>query len=149
MGDRCYYRAEVRREDLVHFMKILVGEAYESPEEFFKIHKYVADSPFVEVEIEEINYGGWTQTEEAAKEGLVFRGYHGSGGDYEACSFVALNKKLYSVVDLDGPVATVHCKVDDEGQATVTINQDDLEKIKAHAEAEWRFQKQYPAIMGE
>ena len=73
----------------------------------------------------------------------------GKDGTFAGGADIAADKKLYSVVDLDGPVATVHCKVDDEGQATVTINQDDLEKIKAHAEAEWRFQKQYPAIMGE
>lgn len=144
MGDRCYYRAEVRREDLLRFMKILVQETYESVEAYLKVYKYTNDAPFIEVEFEEINYGGWMQTEEAAAAGLVFHGFHGAGGDYAACSFVAFNDKLYHVVDLDGPIVSVHSVVDEEGQAAITIDPDDLARVKAYEEAWWRFKKLFP-----
>ena len=146
MGDRCYYKAGVRREDLPRFVEILIGETYESVEAFLKVHKYVEDGPFIEVEVEAINYGGWTETEEAAAEGLVFRGWHGAAGDYSACSFVALDKELYSTIDLDGPVASVVCMMNEEGKATVSIDEAQLVRIREYAEAWWRFRRLYPTV---
>ena len=144
MGDRCYYRAEIRREDLCRFMDLLVGEKYETVEEFLKIYTDTDDGPLIEIEVEEINYGGHRATEKAAKEGLVFRGSHGAGGSYMAMSFIGIDGELHVVLDDDGILVTALYDVDDEGQASVRVNDEQLASVKAYAEAEWRFAKQFP-----
>ena len=58
---------------------------------------------FVQINIDEVNYGGDDELEAAAKAGIPFYGYHSAGGCYGAMLFAALGgKTLWQDCDSDG-----------------------------------------------
>lgn len=149
MGDRCYYRADVPRKHFTRFMKIMLGEEWESAEAYITYHenryggvKYGKHT--ISIEIEEMNYGGYDDMLLAASQGLEFRGWHGFGGSYPAGVFVGIGGQFYEMPDLDGPVVSVAVVVDEEGQATVSISDNCLKDAKQYYEAEWRWRNLYP-----
>jgi len=99
MGDRCYLRITLKREDLDRFGAAL-GERpgatwWEEEEE--------AAPGIVEVGVTEANYAWYEDRGRAADEGIPFFGWHGEGGDYGSFAFVSLDgEHVEAAIDRDG-----------------------------------------------
>lgn len=73
MGDRCYMRLNIARKDLPVFEDIGFMDA-----------EGCNSGASITVEDPEANYAHYTELENLAMNGVVFEGYHGQGGEYEA-----------------------------------------------------------------
>ena len=108
MGDRCYMEVTVRKSDAKKFAKHLDARGCSCPSE---------DVPGAEhFEIDESNYGQHMPREEAAKDGCVFSGWHGAGGEYGAMQVAAADGVMEEVDALDGCML-VPVTVNDDGKA--------------------------------
>ena len=99
MGDRCYLRMKILAAELPKWNKIFsfrrspqtllgwVDEPKEIPE----------GEAVVEVVAHEANYAWDSELKEAAKAGLTFSGWHGSGGEYPAGRFAGVDGKYDEV----------------------------------------------------
>ena len=76
MGDRCNLSVRVRTDQIKEFCKV-TGLC--DPDFFVEVDK---DGKTADAEIEEADYGGYSDLLEAARVGLVFIGNHGSGSTY-------------------------------------------------------------------
>lgn len=121
MGDRCYLRIKVRRQDEKLWAKV-TDEEYiaewldlDEPDD--------GKSPTLEGSIDEVNYGWIDELTKAAELGCVFEGRHEAGGEYDAEEFGAIDGKLFiyavaqngsPAVDLDEETLelTPECKKD-------------------------------------
>ena len=98
MGDRCWLQVEVLDADAEKFAKIFGGETED----------YLGPEPTT---IDEVNYAGWTELQQAGAAGLTFLGEHGSGGDYGPEIFCATGGEFKSVqVDFGGNPVVVFCE---------------------------------------
>ena len=93
MGDRCYLRIKVRRQDEKLWAKV-TDEEYiaewldlDEPDD--------GKSPTLEGSIDEVNYGWIDELTKAAELGCVFEGRHEAGGEYDAEEFGAIDGKLF------------------------------------------------------
>lgn len=103
MGDRCYWQAWVHIEDIDVFKKHV--SEYVSFEKDRYCSEYVEIPKFnmVYVMDDQVNYGAFSQCEEAAEEGCRFTVEHGPGGQYGPSAFVGYDKQFYLVYqDIDG-----------------------------------------------
>lgn len=82
MGDRCYWEARVRRQDSKRFQEIVYSGEVRYPGE-------------TDLREDEMNYAAWDACERAAKEGLVFKVWHGAGGQYGEGEFCGIDGKFY------------------------------------------------------
>ena len=107
MGDRCYLRIKVRRQDEKLWAPIAGEETIgrwldlDEPDD--------GKSPTLEGSIDEANYGWFDELTQAAELGCVFEGRHEEGGEYDAEEFAAIGGKLfiYSVGKDGGPIVTL------------------------------------------
>jgi hypothetical protein len=122
MGDRCYLRITLKREDLDRFgqyMKCKPGERWWDEEQ---------DEPadgVIEVGIFEANYAMTAQRTEAAQAGLVFFGWHGEGGEYGGYEFASAGGEM------------LECATDRNGDLVLVLDHDlnvqnDLEHIRRY-----------------
>lgn len=89
MGDRCYFRVSVHPDFADLFARLVFGEA--PPKGGWKLRPEGVE--FQDDEWQE--FGALT---EAAKEGAIFYGEHGSGCEYDGHDFVAWDGQLTEVV---------------------------------------------------
>ena len=136
MGDRTYYQAKVRKDDLPKFTRIVFSYEKDAHpdwdhEKWLGLWEDVfADTEtFVEVADCQANYGYWDQTQDAAMAGCVFYGFHGAGGEYGAGGFVGIGEKVYGV-DMShygDPMVGV--------QGDGTISEKELESVREYLKA--------------
>ena len=93
MGDRCYLRIKVRRQDEKLWAEV-AGE--ENIGDWLNLDEPDdGKSPVLEGSIDEANYGWINELEAAARAGCVFEGRHEAGGEYDAEEFGAIDGKLF------------------------------------------------------
>ena len=93
MGDRCYLRIKVRRQDEKLWAEV-AGEEHIS--EWLDLDEPDdGESPTLQGDIQEANYGWIDELTEAAKLGCVFEGRHEAGGEYDAEEFGAIGGRLF------------------------------------------------------
>lgn len=93
MGDRCYLRIKVRRQDEKLWAKV-AGE--EKIDDWLDLDEPDdGESPTLQGDIQEVNYGWVDELTEAAKLGCVFEGRHEAGGEYDAEEFGAIGGRLF------------------------------------------------------
>ena len=94
MGDRCYLRIKVRRQDAKLWAQVTDEEDIaewldlDEPDD--------GESKTLEGSIDEVNYGWTDELTKAAELGCVFEGRHEEGGEYEAEEFGGIGGVLYS-----------------------------------------------------
>jgi len=92
MGDRTWLELNIKPEDSEHVLGVLPD-----PTEI----KHDEDN--IMLYYEEENYGGYSELEQLAREGVIFSGSHGDGGDYSSASFYVRDKEvIYTLVDQQG-----------------------------------------------
>jgi len=86
MGDKCNMSVRVRIDQIEKFCEVtrLCNPDYFEPD---------PDGKTADAEIEEVNYGGVTQLQAAARAGIVFTGNHGSGSEYGPGRFVSNGRR--------------------------------------------------------
>ena len=133
MGDRCYLRMEVLARDQEELDRI----AEEMRDYFYDVECDELRGPIVELEVDEANYAYWDEREDWAAKGFIFRGHHGSGGDYGEGEFIAIDGKHYAVECLhsySGPVCLIDVKTrkpDPNFMERINEYLDALEKVEA------------------
>ena len=103
MGDRCYLRIKVRRQDEKLWAEVAGEETIgrwldlDEPDD--------GKSPTLQGDIQEVNYGWTDELAEAAGLGCVFEGRHEASSEYDAEEFGAIGGKLfiYSVAQNGSP----------------------------------------------
>ena len=93
MGDRCYLRIKVRRQDEKLWAEVAGEEKIEGWLDLDEPDD--GKSPVLEGSIEEVNYGWVDELMKAAELGCVFEGRHEAGYDYDAEEFGAIGGKLF------------------------------------------------------
>ena len=93
MGDRCYLRIKIRRQDEKLWAPIAGEETIgrwldlDEPDD--------GKSPTLEGSIDEVNYGWFDELTQAAAAGCVFEGRHEAGSEYDAEEFAAIGGELF------------------------------------------------------
>lgn len=103
MSDRCYFQMTVLKKDVKQINEIMFdGQSGD--------WAGVTDNNDGTVTLidYEANYGYGTETGKLAEAGIVFKGFHGYGGEYGECRFACYNKKHTCVNSIQGgPVVFV------------------------------------------
>ena len=101
MSDCCFVRVCVREKDAAKFQKIFWPD---TPVNHDRVPPNDGEEKlFIELEYEEVNYGGVNELEEAARAGLFFFGIHHRGDDYEGEKFCSWRCALHMhTIDIDG-----------------------------------------------
>ena len=107
MGDRCDLKITYRRADEKEFAEVLGPDWWNMVED--------EDPTYRTVYMEQVNYGMLRERQDLAAKGLCFLGEHGSGGDYCAARFVALDGDHVDVASCEGELVVF---LDDEGRVT-------------------------------
>jgi len=116
MGDRCYIEVEYRKKDEVQIRDIIGCDWEEVKNE---------DCGVVTGVYFEANCGMYDELQRMANDSIVFKGYHGSGGDYGAASFACFQGILAYQNTLDGtPVIAI--------SENCVMNEVDLEAAKEY-----------------
>ena len=121
MGDRCYLRIKVRRQDAKLWAEVTDEEEIADWLGLDELDD--GESKTLEGSIDEANYGWVDELTKAAKLGCVFEGRHEAGCEYDAEEFGAIGGKLFiyavaqngsPAVDLDEETLelTPECKKD-------------------------------------
>lgn len=120
MGDRCNMTVRVRTDQIELFCK---ASGLCEPD-FFEVDDNTAD-----VEIEEVNYGGYKELLEAAQQGVVFVGNHGAGDEYGPGRFAGACG-MYDECRADHETGNLIVPADDNGTVSATVLRD-LKKFVA------------------
>lgn len=91
MGDRCYLEITYKREDAE---LVCMHLELDIPD---------GDNPIITEQIEEANHAIFTEREALAADGIMFHGFHCSGGEYPAAEFAACDGEL---LDADTTTST-------------------------------------------
>ena len=138
MGDRCNMVVDVLTRDADEFRKIVFNEGPPGDKQFlwssYEYQDHPSETGGVVMEREEVNYGAIEELGEAARKGLVFRGHHGSGCEYNALSFAGIDGKLeMCVCDLHGNIAPI--EFTEDGIPFIPQNYEDSIRAWYHANA--------------
>ncbi len=102
MGDRCWLSIEVKEGDLTkfeaEFLK-LKNDSWQNHALFCEYNTVDGVTTCIE---EEANYGYYSELESIAKTGVLFRGYHTSGGDYGEMSLASDGENIHYCYVSDG-----------------------------------------------
>ena len=125
MGDRCWFRLTCLRKDLPGFREFIVEEF---DDEYYKklLLNFTNDYDEVDLEIEEMNYGGENEVQELAEKKLTFFVDTGRGGNYdeeEKCCFFG------ELVSWVGDTYSVDTTIDWEKEE-ITVNQSSIDWLK-------------------
>jgi hypothetical protein len=104
MGDSCYFKMTVLKEDVKQINEIMFGDD--------------SDGCWAEVDDNndgtvtlidyDANYGYHDQREKLAEAGIIFEGFHGPGGEYGECHFACYDGSHIAVSSVEGgPVVSV------------------------------------------
>ncbi len=124
MGDRCSLYITFRKSDEPKFCSALGENWYDAVEQ--------EEETWIEVSVEEANYAMYEDREELATAGLVFFGFHGSGGNYKEAIFAACNGVQTEALSYDGRPMIV---VDDDGEPDIKMLKEARQYLKAEKEA--------------
>ena len=97
MGDRTYLSFRFRREDAAAVYEEMIGGKTDSIEDQFEEEDYM-----LRHEDHDANYGALDERLKLAERGVVFEGFHHSGGCYGASLFVGINGKLIQADSTEG-----------------------------------------------
>jgi len=94
MGDRCWLRIEFSKHDIEKFNEVLKDQIYDGTwwDEFEPVGEHIS------AQVDEANYGWWTEMESLKNAQLTFRMSHGAGGGYGSGTAVCYMGKL---IDMD------------------------------------------------
>ena len=90
MSDQCYFRCSVKKQDFKRFSEVLG-----IPESEWSIREN--NSFYVELEDHQASFGYYDEMVLAAKEGIIFFGYHTAGDSYTSHMFCAIDGKYYEL----------------------------------------------------
>ncbi len=111
MGDTCSLQVRLHNKDVKRFCEaIKEGD----PDTWAcGIYEHAGNSKLYDVE--EVNYGWYDELDAAAKAGIIFTGWHGTGGDYGAYNFVSAGhgNVLYAEQTHEGNYAIAVRNLDD------------------------------------
>lgn len=103
MGDRCYFSMDILKRDKKVVDDIVFGGldgAWAQVDE---------DGGILTLDEYSAEYGYYDERLALAKEGIVFKGHHGSGGVYGGCVFACYGGEHFEANSVDGvPVARIH-----------------------------------------
>jgi hypothetical protein len=140
MGDTCYLEIRLHDKDVKRFCEVLEEDdpgdwacAIDRDNEHSKTYT-----------VDEADYGWYDELDNAARAGIIFEGWHGSGGDYGAYRFVSSGhgKVLYAEQTHEGfyviPVQTLDdiCSAVNEGMSRLQIFKAALELAEKHFESD-------------
>ena len=107
MGDRCNMNITVCRDDVGALGTNGFGAEPCGGDWYNEIED--GGDGLVDLVLEEVNYGGYRELEEAAAAGILFYGAHGCGGDYGPSEFVSDGKRvLYAGTDHEGEICVAY-----------------------------------------
>lgn len=93
MGDRCYLRIKVRRQDAKLWAQVADEEDIAKWLDLYEPDD--GESKTLEGSIDEVNYGWTDELTKAAGLGCVFEGRHEEGGEYDAEEFAGIGGRLF------------------------------------------------------
>jgi len=94
MGDRCWLTIYVNEEDKEKVTEIFGEEGYQN---------IVVDKKKIQIDYEEVNYGGYDELKDLAEAKIDFEGNHAAGGCYIGGNFACIDGHLVEVMsDPDG-----------------------------------------------
>lgn len=103
MGDRCYFQMTAAKGDVEKINEVIFNGDSDCWEE-------VIDNEEGTVTLidYEANYGHFNQLMKLAEAGIVFEGFHHSGGEYDGCEFACYDGKYAAVNAVEGgPIVLV------------------------------------------
>lgn len=96
MANECYLEITFLKKD-----KDRLREIFGNLEDEFWDGVNEEDAVSMSVYMNYANYGLYEQREDAAREGIIFRGWHGDGGDYNSRLFVSWGNVLIEVDEVE------------------------------------------------
>ena len=132
MGDRCHLTITFREKDAAELGKILTGS--EATKWWDDVDGNPAEG-ILEVGVDEVNYGWYTELDVAADAGIPFVGWHGAGSEYGEHEFVSCDGKCHNVeVGRTGGFVVML-------DADLKMSSDEREYIKAFQDAKAKILK--------
>lgn len=128
MGDRCHMIVAVHKDHVDKFR-----EATDLSLQTDREMDDVVGDGHPEFDLYEVNYGAYEGRIQAARDGCVFYGWHGScTGAYNGCHFAAIDGEMFEALCTDGDHDALIVGVDANGNP----NPQDVEDVKKYIEAE-------------